>query len=526
MTPSQPLPRSSPAPALAGAAFRGSIWLFLSTGFTRAASLLATIVLGRLLNDHQWGIYAIAMSAAMVAGALRDGGVRQILLQRQREYDTLLGPVFWLAFAMSLLAGALLALWAPLIARLTNEPQTRDLMLVIAASLPLSTPGAFYQTRLSIDMRFRDVGRIQSVSGVLRFGGAIVLALLGFGPLSFVLPMLACALNEWIMGWSLTKERLWSRRRQPALWPPLLDASVWVMLGTLAIALLNWGGNLAIKGFLDTAVVGAYFFAFQIVVQVAILLSSNINSVLFPTFAKIIHQRDRLAAAAIRSLRQVMLLAAPLSVGLAVTFPSLESLFWKGHRANSITPVLIQGSTYALCVLQAVPLSLQQARGHFKSWALGLILTAAATLSAAMLGASIHQSAAGVALWAGLSSAFGGLSYTLFVFRRIGVPLSTTLSASLPAWTIALLCGLAAWRLDALLALSDLGATSLGLDPSWHQSFTAIIRFLLVGSAFSLAFALFIRALIPSHVHEALAILPTRLRDPAQRLLRIRGSPR
>jgi O-antigen/teichoic acid export membrane protein len=507
---------------MGGAVVRGSFWMFLNTGVTRAASLAATIVLGRLLDDHAWGIYALAMSVAAIAGTFRDGGVRHLLLQRQTEYDTLVGPVFWLALAFNTGVALVLCGLAPLIAQAAGEPQAATLMYVIAASLPLSTPGIIMQARLSIDLRFREVGLIQSVSGIVRFGGAIALALAGIGPLAFVLPLVACALLEWALAWRATHERLWSRPPAASRWGGMLAASSWIMLGALGVSVINWGSNLAVQPFVDTETVGAYFFAFQIVVQVGILLSSNLNAVLFPALAKIVDQRDRLAGAAARALRQVMLLAAPMAMGLGVTFPALEGLLFAGAKRASVDAVLVQGATYAFAVLLAVPLSVQQARGRFRSWALGLMLTGAAGLAAAAMGAAIHRSPLGIAAWAGVCTAITGLAYALVTLARIGVPIRTTLASALPSYAASLAAGAIAWWIDTRLAAPGPDVLPAFVPASLRAATFEVLRLGIVGGVFSAAFALAARLVLHDHVREALSLLPARVRPLAQRLMRVR----
>ncbi len=517
-----PEPDPRPAPALGGAVVRGSFWMFLNTGVTRAASLAATIVLGRLLDDHAWGIYALAMSVAAIAGTFRDGGVRHLLLQRQKEYETLVGPVFWLALAFNTGVALVLCGLAPLIAKAAGEPQAATLMYVIAASLPLSTPGIIMQARLSIDLRFREVGLIQSASGIVRFGGAIALALAGVGPLAFVIPIVACALLEWALAWRATRERLWSRPPATSRWGSMLAASVWIMLGALGISVINWGSNLAVQPFVPTEVVGAYFFAFQIVVQVGILLSSNLNAVLFPALAKIVDQRDRLAGAAARALRQVMLLAAPMAMGLGVTFPALEGLLFGGAKRASVDAVLVQGATYAFAVLLAVPLSVQQARGRFRSWAFGLIVTGAAGLGAAAMGAAIHQSPVGIAAWAGVFAAISGLTYALITLGRIGVPARITLSSALPSYAASLACGAIAWWIDTRLAAAGPGVLPAFVPQAIRAQTFEVVRLGIVGGVFSATFALAARVFLHDHVREALSLLPARVRPLARRLMRVR----
>ncbi|CAG1010726.1 Teichuronic acid biosynthesis protein TuaB [Phycisphaerales bacterium] len=517
-----PQPTPSPVPALGRSVMHGSFWMLINTVATRFLSLANSIVLGRLLGNNAWGTYAIAIAASSVAAAFRDGGMRQLLLQRQREYETLVGPVFWIALLCNSACALLLALTAPLIASYSQNPETATLVWVIATSLPISTPGIILQAKLSIDMRFKAISNIQTVSGTIRFGGAILLAVLGFGAVSFVLPLLGCAVAEWAMGWWLCRDHLWNRAPRTNLWLTLFKSSWWLMAGALGTSLLYLGGNLVMKAFVPLGVVGAYFFAYSIIGQVWIIVSANLNAVFLSAMAKIAGEPARLAAAAPRALRQTMLLAGPMAAGLAVTFPALETLFWDGHKADSVNAVLVQGIFYPVTILIIVPLSVQQSRGRFRSWAIGLLGTSICGLIAAAIGAHLHGTPEGVAGWSSGVGALVALAYSIVVLRRIGVSARTTLAAGLPGWLVSTACGLLAWWIDSRLAGQHIAPALV--PAAWQPQAAAVIRFLVVGCVYSAAFALAVRFLLPSHLRETLAALPVRLRALIERMLRIRSA--
>lgn len=494
---------SAGAAPIGSAVLRGSFWMVLNSLVTRLASLLAIIFLGNWLNDHDFGVYGLAISMSALAGVLRDGGVRQLLFQRQKEYETLLGPVFWMALTFNSATGLILAALAPVLAKVYGEPETLPLLLVIAAAQPLATPGVMYQASLGIHMRFGAVAMIQAISGVIRFGGAIVLAWRGVGPMSFVIPIPVSALFEWAAGAWLTREQLWRRGANVGSWPGMFALSVWVLLGTFGIAVMNWGANPAIKLFgAETEMVGAYFFAYQIVVQVGILLSSNVNQVLFAAMTKIAAEPERLAQAALRSLRQVMLLAALLSVGLAVTFAPLETIVWKGSKAACAPAVLWLGALYPLSVALAVPLAVQQARGRFKAWAMGLLATSAVSLTGAVIGASLHKTPEGVAIWSGAATSIATLTYAYTILRGLGVSLYRTCVSALPAWVLSIIAGYGAWVFGERIA-----------------SQPALIRFVLIGMVFTLLFVLLVRVGVKRHLLDTINVMPARLRGPAKRVL-------
>ena len=495
-------------PGLSRAVTHGSFWMMLSAAIQRGASFGAQIVLGWLLTQRDFGIFALATSIAALAGALRDGGVRQLLIQQHEHYDRLLGPMFWMALAFNVATGVVLAALAPTIAWTMDEPTLVSLVVILAIAQPLGTPSAILTARLSIDLRFREVGRIATVSSLVRYVGTIGLAAAGFGPLSFVLPLPVLSVIEGAMAYAYTRERPWARPASPGAWPRMLAEARWIFIGTFGLAALNLGAALTIKPFVSTAVVGVYYFAFQVIVQVGMLLSANMLQVLFPAFARINDDPRRLSAAASRALRQLMLIATPMCLGLAATFGPLELLIWQGKWKPAADAVRAIAVLYPAVIASSVPLALQQARGSFRSSGLTLLALGVASLGGSMIGAMLTGTAVGIAIITSLATGAVSLAVTWGTMRRTGVARSDILAAIVPAWVMSCIAFGASYWLDGLLA--DRGT------PTAIRAGAAAVVFVAV-------FCTTARLAIPRHVEEALSVMPSRIRRSVARVLRIAG---
>lgn len=543
-TPANPEAPAGPAPAAAmgRAAFRGSFWMMFNALATRFASLGAQVLLGKWLAQADFGVYGVAMSMSALAGVLRDGGVRPYLVKEHARHEELVGPVFYIAMTFNTLTALVLAGLAQVSSFWTDDPQkahdVRNVLYVIAACQILNTPGAMLQAKLMGRMQFGIVSMLTGISAMIRFGGAVLLAgLFGekLGALSFVLPLPVCALFEWAGFWWYNREKLWTRSPRLEMWAGMLTKTSWILLGSFAIAMINWGNNPALSGASkDLDLVAIYFFAYNIVAQVGILLSANVGQVLVPAFTRLVHEPERLRAGVLRAVRQIMLLAGPLSLGLAVTFPPLEKLLWHGRWERSADAVRVMGMLYPLTVSLAVPLSLQQAMGRFRAWALGMILVGVLTVGAALgvglwyhaqvgtlpaeatfgddpAGLAAAQAALAtrtvwatrVALAAGVLGSLAALGYAAVILRDAGAKRRQTIGSALPAWLLSLIAA----------------APVMWLDSHTFLPWPALPRFLVTGTIFVALFALLARVVIPSHLRELMATMPARVRPFLARAL-------
>lgn len=498
---------AGPQTGLTRSVVRGSAWLMVNTAVMRLVALGTQVALGHLLTDADYGLYGMAMAVAAIVGVFRDGGVRQVLIQRHGEYERLAGPVFWMGAVFAVASGAALAALGPVVAKATGEPRMTELLLIVAAAQTVGALGAPLSAKLQIDMRFAAYSLLATVTGAVRYAGQVVLAVMGLGASAFVWPMVPAGILDLLVPLFLLREKPWKRRADVASWPGLFRSTGWVLAGAAGLAALNIGSSLVIGLFVAKEVVGVYYFAFQLVAQVGMLLGNNLNQVLFPAFSRIAGEAERKREAVVKVLRQVTLLASPACLGLAAVAGPLVRLIWQNKWDGAVTPIMIIGFVFPMNIILSVPLSVQQARGDFRGWALSLVGLSGVALGSAAWAAWATGTAEGITFWSGVATAGASLAYTAWCLRGSGVAVRRTLGAIAPGWGLS--CAAA--------------AGAVALDRALLSGAPALVRCIAAGCVFSGAFGLLVRGVVPSHLAEALSLLPRSVREPARAMLRLRG---
>ncbi|MFC1531364.1 oligosaccharide flippase family protein [Gemmatimonadota bacterium] len=452
--------------SIRGLIARGGLWMAGSSLATRVTSFVAQIALGRLLSDEDFGVYAIAISIGALASVLRDGGARQILIERgwrEREY---IAPAFWLGGVLNVAAAGALVAAGPLLQGVYGESSLGLMLTFIASGLILGTPSAVFRSKLSFELRMRDLATLNFVSAMLRYGGVIAFAVAGYGPLSFVIPIPLIVIVEGVLGYLYTREQPWRMPPRVDLWRDVLLQMRWVVLGVGAVGVINMGPHMVIGLVLPTAVLGVYYFAFQIVLQVGAILSTNINDVLFPSFVRIKEDRSRLGAGALEALQVTSLVAVLVCVLMATAIAPLELLLWGGKWVSSVRPVQIMSLLYPFNVALAAGLAAQQATGEFRAWSLSLWGLAAVAMLTSYAGALMTGSAVGVALFGALSGAAASVLYLVTMFRSLGVSGKTVVTVIARPWLIGSVASVAAITLQIRLGSQLSILATLILFPS------------------------------------------------------------
>lgn len=344
----------------------GMIWASFSTILVKLMSFISQIFLGWLLSKDDFGLYAISISISSFIVPLQNGGIHKLLIQRCKDYDSIAPDLYKFALVFNIAIMFLLVAAAPASANLFEAKILLYLLVIIALSIPLRTPSAILRAKLLNDFRFKENAAVETASSFLRNCSTIIFALTGFGPLSFVLPLLVVALFEnlafaylvrqWpkggVLSWDIAKELF-------------LDAK-WIMLGGLLLTLSLQGDYLVIGLIKNPTILGTYFFAFQLSISFSVLFTSGINSVMMPSFSKLSDQPKRQKDAFLKAFRLLSFVVAPFVVAMALLMEPCIDFLWAGKwNATIITTQLL-----LLSLLTRLPMVLSQSylesKGYWK----------------------------------------------------------------------------------------------------------------------------------------------------------------
>jgi len=407
------------------------VWVGLSMIVTKLGSFIAQLVLGWLLAEDDFALYAVAISLTGVIGAVRDGGVSKLLVQRGHEFDRLARAAGQLAMAFNLFAAAVLVLAAPYAAAFYDRPALPPLLWVLALSLPLGTPAMLHKARLQTRMGFERLARLQMGSVVFRYSSIIGFAVAGFGPMAFVLPILITPLYEWgvcfwregalsrgsVLSWTLARE--------------LLLAGRWIML-TAGASALGGGGDFLVIGRLAPEALAVYFFGFQLTVAMSQLFTQSMQAVLLPMFSRLGAEPARQRQGFLKSVRLLTIVSGPACVGAALASPILVHLAWQGKWDASFPVIQVMLVSLALLLISPLGSALLDARARWRTRLLLITLEGIAIVLAAALGAWIGGLIA-IALCVGVERAVMGPCICWFAGRDGGGTAITTARAVLPS---------------------------------------------------------------------------------------------
>jgi PST family polysaccharide transporter len=318
---------------------RQAAWNYLIFALSKSSTLLMTVIVARMLDPAEFGLFALALLVANLFDYVKDLGVAAAVVQNRRDWRVIAPTGLTLSILFGIIASALLAGTANLTAAALGHPELTDLIRVLAIALGISALSVIPAAWLRRSMDFRSRLVPEALGALTKTGLTIGLAATGHGVWSLVYGQLAAvvvmAVLYWMVGRGLGPKLGYDREVSREL--------IKFGIPVTAVTLLAYGiynvDYLAVGTRLGASELGLYTLAYRIPELVVLNLCIVVSEALFSALSSLQHDRDVLTRHYLDALGVVVALTVPIGIGLAVTSrPLVETLY--GNQYAGSAPIL------------------------------------------------------------------------------------------------------------------------------------------------------------------------------------------
>ena len=323
----------------------------LASVVARLSALLSQVIVGWYLTEEQVGTFAVAIGIMGVTALFRAGGTALVMPSiRPADYDNAAGRMFWWGTTFLVFSAVATAGTIGLLPALETNfaaaalPGLPAVLWLMAGRQVLFAMTTVSRMRMSVDLRFSELAKLDVVSAILRIALTWWMASTGMGAIALAVPQAVTPVLEFVYfafcGACKRSDYRWQGMRLPDMarfmkWP-LIAAVINTIQGQLNFLVLGIA--------IPASTLGLFYFAFQLANQPTMLLTSALQNVLAPFLAR---DRGNQAAEKLgmeRVFAGAMLFVPITTVATASFFPTLELLVWGGKWSA------INGGLYFLCI--------------------------------------------------------------------------------------------------------------------------------------------------------------------------------
>src|ERR1700730_8771322 len=318
---------------------RGSFWTLIDAAGGQVLSLLAFLVLARLLVPQDYGVVALATSILAIPRVLLNEVLAAALIQRDDLQDGHINAAFWANLGLAGVFIVLAQIAAGWIAETTGEPlvgpAVRWLSLSLIATALTSIVGAIYRRKFHYST-FALRTLIATASAAIVGVG---MAFFGYGVWSLIVSQIVQAVTgAWVMWIGLT----WRPRFEFsfAAFRTLYKFASHVMAGNALRFATDRIDQIIIGSFLGVLALGYYYMALRLLTTINFMTISLVDNVMLPALSRMQDDRNKLVETYISMIWAAAILWVPTVAGLGLISSHLVPVLF-GHKWDAAVPVIL-----------------------------------------------------------------------------------------------------------------------------------------------------------------------------------------
>ena len=479
----------------------------------RVAGLAAQIVTGFVLLDAEFGVFAMAIGVMTVSGLLRGGEIQNYLVSlppARRRFRT--GSAFWLSEGFYLIGVIPVLILTPWLSRYLEQPDLPVLIWILSASMLLAPVRFVLRARLNAELRFEINARATLLNTLVQYPLMIVLALVLGNALALCIPVFAGVAAELVYLFAKARPTRYDFIPSRRILPKLIHQIRWLLAVAAMTSLWTSGDYFIAEFFVPAAILGTYYFGYQLAVQPGRLFMVTVTSILVPVVRRVGDDTTRLQSVIRRLIGTGGFAIAVVNISMLAGIRPLEAFIWNEKWVDSVfaVQVLSIGLTFtAILGIATTPLLAE--RRYVESLIVNGVRALAVVLGAG-IGAAVWGTVDGIAMMVSLCMGLSGIGATAWLGSRYGLTMARVVPHLLRCTAPVILAGIVA---------AFIGNTAIdAMDPGRSG---ALVAGIVAGGCYAFLLLIALRFLPSDTSREVVSLTPARFRGLVARFA---GQPR
>jgi len=344
----------------------GVLWTGFEAVISRVFTFVVKLLLAKILFAEDFGLVGMITVFSSFITVLNELGFGSALVQREdhKIRESHYHTVFWTSLVWSIFLYALIYIViSPLVADFYDQPRIESIMPVLTLNILFVPFALIPRTKLTRDLRFKELSIASVYSSLLAGILSLVLALLDFGVWALVfnyvaMIVVAIPILYYYVPWK--PMLIWNTKDFKEIFG--FGAKT---LGTnLFNNLISQFDYLVIGRLLSAQLLGVYTLSFIITDMFRTQLMSIINKVMYPNYSKIQHDKVKLANSYLNVIKFNAAAVYPFMLVLIIYAEQIILQFYDETWAEAIAPIRIIAISVLFHMLVGSNTSLIRASGR------------------------------------------------------------------------------------------------------------------------------------------------------------------
>jgi O-antigen/teichoic acid export membrane protein len=158
--------------------------------------LAATIIISRLLTPADIGAFSVGMGLVGIVAVIRELGISTYVIQEVQLTDKRIRAAFTLACSVGIVLALVVFGLSKPIGAFYGDPRVTTIVAVLALGFAITPLGSVAQSLVARNLEFGILTWIRLLHSLVQAGVGVVLAIIGFGPVSLAWAAVAAAVSN------------------------------------------------------------------------------------------------------------------------------------------------------------------------------------------------------------------------------------------------------------------------------------------------------------------------------------------
>jgi len=302
----------------------------------RLIGFVSTVILARLLTPEDFGVVAIAMSCFALIDIFSKLGFQTALIQNQQAGNEHYSSAWTLNLLFGGVAALFLVLISDYVANLYSNNAIKEILWVVSLLFLLNGVKNIGVVDFQKNLTFSKEFKLIIIPKFISFFVTIGLALYFLNYWALVFGNVVWKILEVVVSY-----RMHSFRPKFCLTKgkELFSFSKWLMLNNIFHFINTRSPELILGKTISPEASAVYNLSFEIGTMSTSEVVSNLNRAIYPGYAKVSSQINKVQSLYKGAIRSIALVAMPLGVGVALVSPFLVPLFLGDQWLEAVEPV-------------------------------------------------------------------------------------------------------------------------------------------------------------------------------------------
>jgi O-antigen/teichoic acid export membrane protein len=331
---------------------RGFNWLGGATIIAKVIDFSTILAVLLFLTKQQVGVASLVVSVGMVVEAFDGLGTGEALVQARSVSRLQLDTLFWFVLGAAVLVAGLTLLAAPWIEAIYGVAGMAAYFQAVAVKQPLVGAALIPLAIMNRDLQYERIAVVNVGATLAAALTRLGLAVSGAGAWALVAGYSASGLYI-LIGALLARPFRPALRFRMSVILPLARFGMRAAAANLFEQIFKNVDYLLIGWFYGASQLAVYRVAFDVAMEPAMAVGTLVNRTALPVFARVAAGKDHFVQSLTWSLRRLVILVAPLMVGLMLVADPLTALI-HDDRGNSYAAAALPLKLLAAAALMRV----------------------------------------------------------------------------------------------------------------------------------------------------------------------------